>query len=265
MPPTPPEQNPELMKDALEAFLELFEEYASGILGSRDIPGSELLELRNSLQVLEPGVTDIICRVVGNLRHNVGRGTSIRTKFLLSDSLMGGNNAMPHNFRDFYAVAPSSVRRAIGTLKSGLWTGPTTTPVLTIHDAELKDRCLDLLDAPRNYDRVIVEATRILEDRIRSKPPHETLSGLIPNSSDQTLENMVNHFFSPDKTVLVISSDRGKRIAFHRMLLGVCSYLRNDYHHELDDETEWSWAWSTVGLIDRLLLEVDSCTLQPPT
>ena len=49
-----------------------------------------------------------------------------------------------------------------------------------------------------------------------------------------------------------------------RILLAVGPYLKNDYHHELDDETEWSWTWSTVGLIDQVRLDVDNCTSMPP-
>ena len=38
-----------------------------------------------------------------------------------------------------------------------------------IHDKELRDRCLDLLEAKGKYDRVINQATLVLEDRIRTK------------------------------------------------------------------------------------------------
>src|SRR3989344_4424930 len=38
-----------------------------------------------------------------------------------------------------------------------------------IHDKELRDRCLDLLKADSKYDRVINQATQVLEDRVRTK------------------------------------------------------------------------------------------------
>ena len=62
----------------------------------------------------------------------------------------------------------------------------TPTPVLMIKDDELRTRTSDLLFAPGHYDRVLREATTILEDRIRRKVPFEDLAKLIPNAADQT-------------------------------------------------------------------------------
>ncbi|MBM3941868.1 MAG: hypothetical protein FJ316_02880 [SAR202 cluster bacterium] len=126
---------------------------------------------------------------------------------------------------------------------------------------ELRKRCADLLNAPGNYDRVVREATTILESRIRSRPPIEVLAKAIPNSSERQGENLVNKLTNPDNPMLSISSDKAVRIAFRNMLVGVVSYLRNPYHHRLDDTTEWSWTWSTVGLIDKLLTDIGNCVL----
>jgi hypothetical protein len=128
-------------------------------------------------------------------------------------------------------------------------------------DAILMKRCYDLLQAPTNFDRVIREATTVLEDRIRNRVPHEIMSKLIPLSQEQQGEKLVDKLFSPKSPILVVSSDEHERLAFYKILSGVFSYLRNPHHHKLDDKTEWSWAWSTTGLIDRLLFEVDNCQL----
>ena len=167
--------------------------------------------------------------------------------------------------RENRAKAPVTMllNGVLGTLEAGLWPPKEPTPVLVIKDAELRSRCSDLLRAPGNYDRVVREATTILEDHLRNKPPHDILAQLIPNAADQTGENLVNKLLSPDNPVLVISSDRHKKIAFYRIMLGVFSYLRNPYHHQLDASTKWSWAWSTVGFIDRLLTDIESCTVAP--
>jgi len=94
----------------------------------------------------------------------------------------------------------------------GLWPPKEPIPILVIKDAELKSRCSDLLSAPGAYDRVIREATTILENRIRNKCPHETLARLIPSAADQTSDNLIHKLFSPDNLVLSISSDKHKRI-----------------------------------------------------
>ncbi len=247
-------------QEKLESFLKLFRHYAKGVFGSRR--QDHLDKLRVKLQRIEPPVTAILLEVLGNGSFDVGYSRPILRSDLLPSALLGGNNEMPHNFGDFEAAVTSSMEKAIGTLEAGLWTPNEPTPVLVINDNELRSRCADLLAAPGNYDRVIREATVVVEDRIRRKVPHEVLAQLLPNAADQTAENLVNRLFSPGKPVLVFSSDKVKQAALHRILLGTISYLRNPSHHQLDQSTEWSWAWSSVGFIDRLLADIDSCSLR---
>ena len=80
---------------------------------------------------------------------------------------------------------------------------------------------------------------------------------------NQTGQNLVDVVFKVDSPVLSISADRTRRIALRNMLTGVFSYLRNPYHHSVDNQVEQSWAWSTVGLLDRLLKEIADCMLMP--
>lgn len=250
------------VKDTLKSFHKMFNEYAKEVHGERQ--RDRLDELRTNLQQQEPKVTSYVLDILGDSTFTFGSGANRSTLFrrdLLSTSLLGGNNELPHNFRVYDALITSTLNKAIGALEAGLWPPQGPTPVLVIKDNELKQRCSDLLSAPGNYDRVIREATTVLEDRIRSKCPHDILSGLIPQSADQSGENLVNKIFAPDSPVLSISGDRYKRMAFHRIMVGVISYLRNPYHHGLDPNTEWSWAWSTVGFIDRLLSDIESCVV----
>lgn len=245
------------VKDILKSFLKMFNEYAQEVYGGR----LRLNELRGNLQRQEPKVTRYILDILGDAAIDFGRGARISRGDLLSNSLLGGNNAMPHNFRHYEAFVTDILNRAIGAIEAGLWPPKEPTPVLVIKDDELRQRCSDLLSASGNYDRVIREATTVLEDRIRNKCPHAVLARLIPQSADQSGENLVNKIFAPDNPVLSISDNKNKRIAFHRIMLGVISYLRNPSHHRLDPSTEWSWAWSTVGFIDTLLLEINSCVV----
>lgn len=250
------------IKDALESFRKMFNEYAKEVFG--DHRRDHLDGLRNQLQQQEPQITKFVLDILGDSTFAFGsfgyRATLYR-RDLLSAALLGGNNELPHNFHDYNALVMSTLNKAIGALEAGLLPPQEPTPVLIIGDNELRQRCSDLLSAPGNYDRVIREATTILEDRIRNKCPHDLFSRLIPHSADQAGENLVNKIFAPDNPALSISSERLKRIAFHKMMLGIVSYLRNPYHHNLDPSTEWSWAWSTVGLIDRLLADIESCVV----
>jgi len=245
--------------EILTTFLHLFEKYSKEISGKRQ--QDRLNNLRTQLQKQERLVTKLIVDILGD--SVIVYGSFIRyqifTRDMLTVALIGGNNEDPINFSEFDSMVTSKLNTAIGTIEAGLWPPKEPKPILIIKDDDLRNRCSDLLSASGNYDRVIREATIVLEDRIRGKCPHDRLTMLIPQSADQTGSKLVNTLFSPKRPVLVISADLKIRIGFHQMLLGVFSHLRNPYHHLLDPATEWSWAWSTVGLVDRLLSDVDTC------
>ncbi len=251
------------VKDALESFLEMFDQYAKEVYG--DHRHDRLDTLRTNLQRQAPEATNYLLEILGDAIFAFGSGwqrSTISLRDLLAASSLGGNNEMPHNFQNYEALATSALNKAIGAIEAGLWPPKDLTPVLIIKDDELRSRCFDLLQAPDNYDRVIREATTVLENRLRSKPPHALLAQLIPNAADQMGNNLVNKLLSPNNPVLVISSEKPKQLAFHQIMLGAVSYLRNPYHHSLDPYTEWSWAWSTVGFIDRLLSDIEICVIK---
>lgn len=255
----PEEQRLIEMRGVLQSFLSDFEDYAGEVF---DEHRQALLdELRGKLQLKEPRITAILEEGFSGKVFGLGYSGSVSISDLVPSALMGGNNELPHNFHAYNTIVTSLLRRALGKIEDGLWPQQETKPILIINDSVLRDRCFDLLEAPGNYDRVVREATIVLEDRIWRKPPHEVLSRLIPNSSDQSGRTLINKLFQPDSPILSISSDRAERVKFREILIGVISYLRNPYHHHLDDSTEWSWAWSTVGFIDALLNEVDNCTV----
>jgi len=247
----------ERMKKTIESFLNLFEEYAQEVY--EDHPQQARLdELRSQLQRREPQVTRYLLDVLGDgviaLRH-----AHIYVRDLIANGLLGGENELPINFHQYHTTITAHANRVLGTLESGLWPPKPPKPVLTIKDTQLQEYCSDLLRAPGVYDRVIREATTVLEDRMRQKCGHNLLAQLIPNAPDQTGEKLVNKLFSPNDPVLSISNDRHQRILFHKALLAAVSYLRNPYHHQIDPTTEWSWAWSAVGFIDRLIADIDAC------
>ena len=257
------------MVEKLKSFLALLDGYfelskksmaARGRKSPREQEETSPSQKLTQLQRMEPSITDILLKVRPNSQITEiiqGRRTTLSTKDLLPTALLDYDNML-----HCHARVDAVVQTAIGTLDAGLWPPKTPTPVLVIHDTELRQRCSDLLGAAGNYDRVVREATIVLEDRIRRCPPFAVLAKAIPNAADQTGDNLVNKLFNADTPVLSVSSDKTKRIAFRNILVGVVSYLRNPSHHRLDDATEWSWAWSTVGLVDKLLADVGSCAVQ---
>ncbi len=248
------------VKAILQSWLDMFTQYSDEIFGASQ--RAKLDELRTQLQRMEPAVTSYILQINGDglvVTGSFGVRQTIAHRNLLATAVAGGNNQIRINFADYKAPVISILNRALGSIEAGLWPPKTPQPVLTIRDAELMKRCSDLLLAPGHFDRVVREATLILEDRLRKKVSHERLSALIPDSARQTGENLVNTLLSPGTPVLSISTDQRERAAFQRIMLGVFAYLRNPSHHQIDDTTEWSWSWSIVGFVDHLLYELEHC------
>jgi len=244
-------------KDTLEPFLEEFNKYveceATAKRGDHHVA-----VLLDSLLRQEQKVSQYLGQILGDKRFMGGwlRG-SIHMKDLVSNVLLPGNLNSGQSF------VTGALNQAIGALDDKLWPRSGPDPVLVIKDARLRDRCYDLLSAERNYDRALREATTVLEHRLREKCGHDLLSKLIPLSSDQTATNLVQTLLKPGKLVLYISQDEREREAFYAIMRGVVLYLRNHPHHTIDDAVELSWAWAVVSLIDRLLTDIDNCTVLP--
>lgn len=121
-----------------------------------------------------------------------------------------------------------------------------------IEDNELRDRCQDLLLAPKNFDRAINQATLVLEDRIRKKsePPSKMVG-----------ETLVNYAFKEEiaKTVLEIASgDSEDQRGFTQMLRGVVPAFRNKTHHHIIRGFSREEAMRVCGFIDVLIRTVEN-------
>jgi len=121
-----------------------------------------------------------------------------------------------------------------------------------IQDQELRERCQDVLLAPKHFDRPINQATLVLEDRIRTKAqPLQKLVG----------ENLVGYSFNEDlaKTVLrVASNDPDEQRGFTQILRGVVPTFRNKTHHHIIKSFSREEAMRVCGFIDVLLRVVDN-------
>jgi len=126
--------------------------------------------------------------------------------------------------------------------------------VNAIKDQDLRDRCFDLLSASSNFDRVINQATLILEDRIRVKSQvKDKLEGV----------KLVNKVLNPDlsKTILKVSNDEDEHKGICDLCRGVMSSFRNSTHHHLTDKFSREDALKFCGFIDILLNIIDNSTI----
>ncbi|MBN2463276.1 MAG: nucleotide-binding protein [Dehalococcoidia bacterium] len=107
------------IKKTLESFLKVFDEYKDEIISERP-QRNRLDKLRKELQIREPQITSHILNILGNgsvvIRSYESQATLSHAS-LLATALMGGNNELKHNFRDFYGPVTSLLNRSIGTIE----------------------------------------------------------------------------------------------------------------------------------------------------
>jgi len=124
----------------------------------------------------------------------------------------------------------------------------------SIQDEQLKSRCADLLSAPGNFDRVINQATQILEDRIRKK------SGVSAGPAGVALVNQVIKT-EPSASVLVVSKDKNEQEGYAHILRGMFGAYRNPTHHHILDHITREEALKVCAFIDGLLKVIDGASV----
>jgi len=116
------------IKALLESFLKIFDEYKDEICSDKPQRG-RLNELRRQLQLKEPQITRHVLNIIGNgsvvIRSYASQAT-LSYASLLATALMGGNNELKHNFRDFYGPVTLLLNRSIGTIEEGQLQGKET-------------------------------------------------------------------------------------------------------------------------------------------
>jgi len=124
----------------------------------------------------------------------------------------------------------------------------------SIKDEELKSRYADILTASSNFDRVINQASQVLEDRIRTK------SGL-----DKSFVGMklVNNALNTDrsKSVLIVSENNEEHEGFCHICRGIMLAFRNPTHHYLSDSFLREDALKFTAFIDNLLKILNKCKI----
>lgn len=120
----------------------------------------------------------------------------------------------------------------------------------SINDDELRERCSDILTAPGNFDRVINQATQVLEDRIRKK------SGLLGNNTGTKLVNTALNA-DIDKTILEVSTNKEEHEGVCHICRGIMLAFRNPTHHHLTDQYSREDALKFCAFIDNILFLID--------
>jgi hypothetical protein len=131
-------------------------------------------------------------------------------------------------------------------------TAATTDPVRDaidhlITDGELKRRCADLLKGRGPYDRVIREATTVLDHRLKQW-------GAITGYMKPV--DVVGKVLNPDpqKALLKFSDEKAEQQGMFNICSGLALAFRGPTHHSLSDEFIRADSLKFCGFIDMLLV-----------
>jgi hypothetical protein len=115
-----------------------------------------------------------------------------------------------------------------------------------IKDAELKSRCADLLSATGHFDRVINQATQVLEERVRS---------MIPEFTGEIGLTLVGKAINPEpsKSRILFSDVSAEQEGYAAIFRGLIGAFRNPTHHRFIHDITREQALQICAFIDNML------------
>ncbi len=153
----------------------------------------------------------------------------------------------------------SRASQIIGLLEYGYSVSDSVLEIGSLYNAikdnELRERCGDLLTAPAHFDRVINQATLVLEDRIRRR-----------TNSDRSVfgAGLVNATINPDPSSsrIIFSDIKSEQEGYANIIRGIMQALRNETHHTVVDSFSREDALNVCGFIDRILRLIDKASIK---
>jgi Protein of unknown function (Hypoth_ymh) len=123
-----------------------------------------------------------------------------------------------------------------------------------IRDAELKSRCSDLLSASGHFDRVINQATQVLEKRIRQKIPE-----LVNDVGVVLIGKAINGELS--KTRIRFPDNSSEQDGFANIFRGLIGAFRDPSHHRFLENVTREQALQICAFIDNMLAALESAEI----
>jgi hypothetical protein len=127
---------------------------------------------------------------------------------------------------------------------------PQVFSTIEILDSELRRRCLDLFKQfeengqSDRHDTVIAEATRILENRLRT---------LTRTTDGAAALAIVTRAFDKENPILKVSKINGEQEAAQLLFRGVFGFIRNQFQHKLISDITPERVLQILGFIDYLI------------
>lgn len=170
----------------------------------------------------------------------------------LQGGIFAGATPIPFLADQFLTVDPQSEPTTAPTTPLAQVTRPRPVVLDSIQllDDELHRRCIDLFDRFSTGDQldrldtVVMEATKLLEERIR---------GTVNAPAEYIGIKLADYAFSGDNPRLVLSDIKSEQDAAHLLFRGVFGFIRNPAHHRRLGELVPDRVLQTLGFIDYLL------------
>jgi uncharacterized protein (TIGR02391 family) len=120
--------------------------------------------------------------------------------------------------------------------------------IAPFRDADLRNRCMQILNGNTNYEQAVTVACQLLEERVRdaANPPASHRSG-VP---------LMKHAFG-EPVRLRLSHDPNEQRGALEMFTGFMTYYRNPSIHRLRDDLDKPEVIRIVSWIDHLLALVE--------
>ena len=123
-----------------------------------------------------------------------------------------------------------------------------------IRDDELKSRCADLLSATDHFDRVINQATQVLEERIRKLvPEYSSLDGVV------LVGKAINGEIS--KSRIRFSDNSSEQDGFAAIFRGLIGAFRNPSHHRFMEGVTREQALQICAFVDNMLSALNAAEI----
>ena len=216
------------------------------LVGIRDATDSKA-------QCLHKSVGDDFSRILSTLRSNVDDDFA---NFDITNEMIFRSDEP-----DYYFSCPplrSKISQLISYLEHVHRASSRIVEVGSIYnlikDEELKSRCSDLLSASEHFDRVINQATQVLEERIRQiVPEHGSMTGL------PLVMKAMNAEISKSK--IVFSDVSGEQEGFVALYKGLIGAFRNQSHHRFLANVSREQALQICAFIDNMLAALGSAKI----
>lgn len=245
-------------------------EYLNSIIKEEDVLGYDLSFAHGTIRFLK-GVSILYINHLKNQRNAISKTRNLSLGVLMpidnyiakcEERVSTGvfKNATPlallveQVIGDEKGNGEHSERIEINSLSRVETPRPVILDSIPIFDAELKSRCLDILEMvwekeeTGRFDTIIQEATKILETRLRNlSDADDSFSG----------KELVNFALGKDAK-LILNGTSSEQESWHLLFRGFFGSLRNSTHHRFVPFQNIERTLQILGMIDFLLYTLES-------